>query len=124
MKLGDLVKLATGRGQVPTAEEISASVLGALGELHLRRGEGQPLEVVWTAPKPGRVAARIVTRDANGTRYISLFSGEGRAKAPAVLNLWTLCQSAVGHSEGSAWARTARDLAVLAEELAKGEGLL
>ena len=79
---------------------------------------------MWTLPKPGRVAARIVTRSTEGARYLSHFQGKGKARAEAVQTLWILCQSAVGHAEGGAWAGTARDLAVVAEDLAKGEGLL
>ena len=123
MRFGDLARLVKRSEQV-TPELIQKAMMGALGELHQKRGDGQPLDVVWTAPRPGRVAARIVTRDANGTRYLSHFSGDGKAKAAAVLVLWTLCKSALGHAEGSEWAGTARDLAAEADEMAKAEGLL
>lgn len=120
MKLGDLVRMISGPGR-GTPEMIEKAVMGALGELVQKRGQGAALEAVWTTTLRGGVAVRIVTRDTKGVRLLTHFSGEGRARAVAVQALWLLCQSAVGHSTGTAWEATARELAAAGDAVAGGD---
>lgn len=120
-RLGALVKrVISGRDDDP--DKIREGVLGALGHAMPALSAGGAVDLRWLDAGGGKVACRVVIR--GDKPHITLFSGEGAGRHAAALVVWVMVQSAVGHSEGTAWAAQARRLAEAVSERLRGEGIL
>lgn len=95
-------------GGQPDPDKIRLGVLGALGQIVDPLNAGGTVELIWLDAGGGRVGLRVIVR--GDKPHITLFQGEGAGKHAAAMVVWVMVGSAVGHSEGTAWAGAARRL--------------
>lgn len=103
-------------------DKIRAGILGALGHAVPALEAGGRVELRWLDAGGGKVGCRVIVR--GDKPHITLFSGEGANRHAAVLVVYTMVGSAVGHSEGTPWASAAKRLYEGVEARLRAEGLL
>lgn len=119
--LGRLVQRILGGGQ-PDPDKIRLGVMGALGQAVPALDAGGEVQLRWLDAGGGKVGCRVIVR--GDKPHLTLFSGEGAGKHAAAMVVWVMVGSAVGHSEGTAWAGAARRLYDGVEARLREEGLL